>query len=115
MTDNPLRRLARKWMLLPMFLIVLAHLCLPAAVSAEDDDYPAGAFELSIGTRYFGYILFVGDVDWTKVYLSGPGTIQASLEVPDGQDYDFALYDASAPSGFILASDSAVGDESIES
>ena len=70
MRDNPLRRKARHWMLLPTLLFAVVHLCLPTAVSAEVDDTPSGATELTIGTRYFGYILFAGDEDWGKVYLT---------------------------------------------
>jgi len=96
MTSTVKRRLH----IVPILFGLLLILLYPRYVFADENDTPSGAFVATLGTKYSAYINPSGDEDWFKFYVSGPGEIHVSFEVPAGLDYDIALHNSSAPSGF---------------
>jgi hypothetical protein len=112
--DHPRHRSVLHTRALPIWLVAAVLVCMPTAQAAEVDDTPGGAYVITTGTTYYGYLSFFEDVDWARVYVSGPGTLQVWLEVPAGLDYDLQLFDASAPSGFLAISESETSIEYIE-
>ncbi len=62
---------------------------------ATSDDYgdsSAQAYELTLGTPVTGLISSPTDVDWFKVEVTTPGTINFALTVPADKDYDLELF-----------------------
>ncbi len=63
-----------------------------ATLSTQSDNTCSGAYPLDLGTKYYAYINYKGDVDWYKFDLPSPGFFRVVLEVPSGYDYDLKVY-----------------------
>ena len=69
-------------------------------ILTKPNDSSTQAALLTLGTSIQAYISSPTDVDWFKVNVTSFGTLQLSLSVPAGKDFDLELY---GPNGAWLA------------
>lgn len=88
----------RRLTILLSTLMLLLLMIPPGAVRAdsyEPNDSLGSAYSISIGYTYYSYIGTSTDVDYFRVLPSSSGTLNVSMTVPSGVDYDIQLLNSS--------------------
>ncbi|HII71835.1 TPA: hypothetical protein HA265_03715, partial [Candidatus Woesearchaeota archaeon] len=70
-----------------MFFVLCSSFAL-----ADANDVCSGASTMTVGTSNHGLINPQGDIDWGKWYVSSPGRLTVTLDVPSSKDYSLAVY-----------------------
>ncbi|WP_135552673.1 fibronectin type III domain-containing protein [Paenibacillus cymbidii] len=76
--------------------------------SPEADDTAVGAYAISYGTTYAGYLSSATDKDFFRYTAATNGVDAVSLQVPGGSNYDVYIYDDHAK--YVAASVQDIGE-----